>query len=615
MMKSTMAGMFAALAVATGASALAQAEKALPRPEYPRPQFVRADWVNLNGTWTFEFDFGQSGTHAGRELQKSTGFSRTIVVPFCPESRLSGVGYTDFIPAMWYHRKLAIPAAWRGKRIILNFGAVDYEAEIYVDGVTVGYHAGGSSSFSVDLTQYAEAGKTHDLVVRVKDDLVGGNQPSGKQSKAFKSYSCVYTRTTGIWQTVWMEAVDPAGLKSCHIVPDFDNSAFVLTPVFMSDAAKRLRVTATTEDGKLAGKVEMAASSGVSLRLNLSDVRLWAPGAPHLYGIRFEVFNAGGSLVDTVESYAGLRKVSVEDGRICINGKPVYMRLVLDQGFYPDGIWTAPSDAALKRDIELSMAAGFNGARLHQKVFEERFHYWADRLGYLTWGEMASWGSDPVSVPAARNFIPEWCEVVRRDRNHPSIIAWTPFNETWTYRNDPLHHQRTQNDVYDMTKALDPTRPVNSSSGDIHAKTDLWTIHNYRRAPDLREIDTPAGTVWSRDKAYDKLPYHRYDGQPYLIDEFGGLGWVGVDRRQANGDNAWSYGSAIKSEEDFFETLKKEVDVIFAAKRICGYCYTQLTDVEQEQNGVYYYDRTFKFEPAKFKKIFGVDPAFAPWGK
>ena len=283
------------------------------------------------------------------------------------------------------------------------------------------------------------------------------------------------------------------------------------------------------------------------------------------------------------------------------------MRLVLDQGFYPDGIWTAPSDAALKRDIELSMAAGFNGARLHQKVFEERFHYWADKLGYLTWAEMSSWGCEPNNVVAARNFIPEWCEVVRRDLNHPSIIAWTPYNETWK-KNDQLHHQRTQNDVYDLTKALDPTRPVNGSSGEFHAKTDLWTIHNYSRAPKLKEIDVPEGTVWTRDaKSWANIPYTRYDGQPYLLDEFGGLGWIGPERMKA-ADNTWGYGKSIKTEEEFFDILKKEVDCILGIKRICGYCYTQLTDVEQEQNGVYYYDRVPKFDPAKFKAIFGVDP-------
>lgn len=603
-MKTRIITAFLALAAGT---LLHAADTSLPRPEHPRPQFVREQWVNLNGKWTYEFDFGQSGTNPGRELFNSKGFAKTIIVPFCPESSLSGVGYKDFIPAMWYHRKLSIPADWSGKKVFLNFGAVDYESEIYINGKSVAYNAGGSASFSVDLSRFVEAGRTYDLVVRVKDDLKKGTQPSGKQSLRFKSYGCVYTRTTGIWQTVWMEAVDAKGLLDCRIVPDFDGAAFVFTPSFVSDGKARFKATVVTADGKSAGSGEIPAVSGASLRVALSDVRPWSPESPHLYGVKFEVFGKDGTVVDTVSSYAGLRKVSVENGRICINGKPRYMRLVLDQGFYPDGIWTAPSDAALKRDIELSMAAGFNGARLHQKVFEERFHYWADRLGYLTWGEMASWGADPCNVEAARNIIPEWCRIVVRDRNHPSIIVWTPFNETWTYRGNELHHQRTQNDVYDLTKALDPTRPVNSSSGEIHAKTDLWTVHNYSRAPALKVIDTPPGTAWTRDKRYEKIPYATYGGQPYLIDEFGGLGWIGPERRKA-ADNTWAYGNAIKTEAEFFDILEKELEIILGAKSICGYCYTQLTDVEQEQNGVYYYDRVPKFDAAKFRKFFGVDP-------
>jgi len=588
--------------------ALSNVKSSLPRPDYPRPQFERAAWVNLNGLWTYTFDFGQSGLHKGRELYKSKGFEKTILVPFCPESELSGVGYKDFIPAMWYHRKLAIPAEWKGERIFLNFGGVDYESEIYIDGVTAGLHYGGSASFSVDLTQYVTPGKTHDLVIRVKDETIHG-QPRGKQCDAYKSCGCSYTRTTGIWQTVWLEAVDPAGLMSCRIVPDLDGRAFVFTPAYLSERACKLRIAVKTADGKAAGAVEVKAVNGVAVVVPLAVVKTWSPEDPHLYDIVYETVDADGKVRDTVKAYSGLRKVSVENGRVCLNGKPRYLRFVLDQGFYPDGIWTAPSDAALKRDIELSMAAGFNGARLHQKVFEERFHYWADRLGYLTWGEMSSWGSDPTDIIAARNFIPEWCEVVRRDLNHPSIIAWTPYNETWNL-SDPNQHQRAQNDVYELTKAIDPTRPVNGSSGDFHAKTDLWTIHCYDRAPKLGAIDRPEGEVFCPDwlkkgKNLDRLPYWRYDGQPYLIDEFGGLGWIPPERRAA--DNTWGYGNAIKTEEEFFSILKAEVDQILGVKRICGYCYTQLTDVEQEQNGVYYYDRTPKFDVKKFKDIFGRD--------
>ncbi|MGN0827864.1 MAG: glycoside hydrolase family 2 protein [Kiritimatiellia bacterium] len=596
------------LVTATALLCATMAFSGIPRPEHPRPQFERADWINLNGdAWTYTFDFGQSGSDAGRELFRSKGFAQRITVPFCPESSLSGVGHKDFIPAMWYHRKLDLPAAWEGKKILLHFGAVDYESEIYLNGKSIAFHFGGTSSFTVDLTAYAQAGKSYDLVVRVKDQTRGeSHQPRGKQSSHFKSAGCHYTRTTGIWQTVWLEAVHPAGIKQCQIVPDVDNSRFIFTPTFWSDShpAATFRATLKGEDGQVAARAQAKALSGVPAIADLKNPRLWQPGKPYLYEVLFELVAPDGKVLDTVKSYAGLRKVSIVDGRICINNEPCFLRLVLDQGFYPDGIWTAPSDAALRRDIELSMAAGFNGARLHQKVFEERFHYWADKLGYLTWGESSSWGlnvNDPLS---ARNFLPEWAEIVARDRNHPSIIAWTPFNETWDVR-DLIQHQRIQNDAYLLTKMIDPTRPVNTASGDLMSMTDIWAIHNYSRAPKLKEIDVPEDKVWCMHAHWQDVVYHRYQGQPYVLDEFGGLGWIGPERKKA-ADNTWGYGAGIKSEEEFFKILKDEVDLLLGMKRLAGFCYTQLTDVEQEQNGVYYYDRVPKFAPEKFKTIFAA---------
>lgn len=605
-----MNGKWVALAIAAWTGA-AVAE--VPRPEYPRPQFVREAWVNLNGdAWTYQFDFGHTGRDKGRELNKAKGFKDKIIVPFCPESRLSGVGYTDVISAMWYHRKLPIPSAWAGKCIHLNFGGVDYESEIYIDGKSIGLHFGGGASFTVDLTPFVKPGQTHDLVVRIKDDIRGtnGSQPRGKQYEGYQSTGCHYTRTTGIWQTVWLEAIDRGGLESCRIVADFDAGAFVFTPTFLSDDAKEFSVSVKTADGKLAGSIVASAASGVAVRVPLSIKKSWSPESPHLYDVVYEVKNAAGRVIDRVTSYAGLRKITIEDGKICLNGTPRYLRFVLDQGFYPDGIWTAPTDAALKHDIELAMAAGFNGARLHQKVFEERFHYWADRLGYLTWGEIASWGAEPGNIAAARNFLSEWCEVVCRDLNHPSIIAWTPYNETWSVddvgvEGRGIQHQRTQNDVYRLTKALDPTRPVNTASGGIHSLTDIWSIHSYSRPGALyKELAVSEGQSPTENflQKWKDLPYSTYNGQPFLLDEFGGLAWVPPDRRHA--ENTWGYGKTIKTEEEFFSILRGEVEDILKIKSIAGFCYTQLTDVEQEQNGVYFYDRTPKFDVQKFRAIF-----------
>jgi beta-galactosidase/beta-glucuronidase len=584
--------------------ALSVGATSIPRPEYPRAQFVREDWVNLNGEWSYVFDFGQSGREVGRELFKSKGFGGKIIVPFCPESKLSGIGYTDFIPAMWYHRKLTVPARWAGKRIMLNFGAVDWESEVYIDGVSVGVHFGGTSSFSWDLTHFVKPGTTHDLVVRVKDPTRGGGagQPRGKQSSQFKSQGCYYTRVTGIWQTVWMEALESGALLSVRVTPDFDGSRFVFVPRF--NALKRgHRFKAIIKDGeKCVASLDAIATDGVPLAVEVPNAKSWEPGSPFLYDIEYVVTAADGRVLDRVTSYAGMRKIHIEGNRVFLNNKPLYFRLVLDQGYYPDGIWTAPSDAALKKDIELSMAAGFNGARLHQKVFEERFHYWADKLGYLTWGESSSLGVSLCTVNGARHFLGEWRELLERDVNHPSIVAWTPLNETGYFDNDGHEFKRLHRDVYDLAKAIDPMRPVNDASGYIHVKTDLWTRHHYGRADKLKaELDQGPGKVWV-DKWYEKKEC-AYDGQPYINDEFGGLKWIPESRR-ADAAAAWGYGADIKTIEDFYRTLEAEVKAMDAIPGFSGWCYTQLTDVEQEQNGIYNYDRTTKFDMNRIRAIF-----------
>jgi beta-galactosidase/beta-glucuronidase len=331
--------------------------------------------------------------------------------------------------------------------------------------------------------------------------------------------------------------------------------------------------------------------------------------------------NAEGQVVDKVDSYFGMRKIHTEGNKIYLNNKPYYQRLVLDQGFYPDGIWTAPSDAALKKDIELAQAAGFNGARLHQKVFEERFYYWADKLGYLTWGEAPSWGLDANAVEAARNFITEWRNLVVRDINHPSIVAWTPLNEEfWP---DETQFPRFVNDVYTLTKQLDPSRPVNTVSGGIQILTDIWTEHHYEQDPErLRNIIYDNGRMWVRGPAVQArhrgnvgfnrpvlnspFVFPRYDGSiPYILDEFGGIKCL--EANPAKG-GAWGYGSSPKTKEEFYQRLEGQVrGLISLNANMWGWCYTQLTDVEQEQNGIYYYDRTEKYDMERIRKIFQME--------
>ena len=431
-----------------------------PRPEYPRPQFERAAWVNLNGTWNFDFDFGESGIE--RNLHKADKLDKQITVPFCPESKLSGIQHVDFINCVWYQRKISIPSEWNGKKIFLNFGAVDYKSEVYIDGNMVQRHTGGSSSFAVDITRYVKPGQTHNLVVHVKDDVRSGKQTGGKQSGQYASYGCFYTRVTGIWQTVWMEAVDAKGLKTVVVRPDIDQKQLVVMPEFYQESDYTLEVVLKDGD-KTVAKKEVPCSNHAVVVLPVKNMKLWSPETPYLYDLSYTVKDKDGKTVDEVKSYAGMRKVHVSDGKFYLNNKPYFQRLVLDQGFYPDGIWTAPSDEALKNDIVLSKNAGFNGARLHQKVFEERYYYWADKLGYITWGESASWGVDVNDEVAARNFLSEWSEVVVRDRNHPSLVTWTPLNETWSSRDG--EYTRFVRDIYNVTKAIDPTRPVNDASG------------------------------------------------------------------------------------------------------------------------------------------------------
>ena len=575
----------------------------IPRPEYPRPQFQRSPWINLNGRWSYAFDFAKSGVQRG--LAHSEGFDGEITVPFCPESALSGIGHTDFIEMMWYHRRIEVPAGWAGKRALLHFGAVDYESEVFIDGRSVGRHWGGTSSFSCDITPYVVPGRSHNLVVYVRDETRSGVQPGGKQCPDFKSRGCYYTRTTGIWQTVWMEAVSPYGLEDCQIVPDLDGGRFIVVPRFYGvRRGLRFRVT-LLEQGAQVSRSEVAAAHGVACELHVRNPRPWSPASPFLYDLVFEVLDGAGNVLDRAKGYAGLRKVHIEGNRFYLNNEPLYLRLVLDQGFYPDGIWTAPSDQRLKRDVELSMRAGFNGARLHQKVFEERFHYWADRLGYLTWGESSSWGIDLKDEVSARNFLGEWREIVVRDRNHPSIVAWTPFNETWD-TGDGRQHNRLHRDAYDLARALDPTRPINDASGYVHVKTDLWTVHTYEQDPaKLKTQLTPSedGQVYRRFPDREAV----YEGQPYLVDEFGGIKWIS-DPGQQHADDSWGYGEDPRTLEEFYERLDGLVDVVLGFDHICGYCYTQLTDIEQEQNGIYNYDRSAKFDMERIAGIFGRTP-------
>ena len=560
----------------------------LPRSEYPCPQFVRDAWMNLNGPWQFEIDHGASGRTRGLVDRDLTG---TINVPFCPESELSGVNHKDFMAAVWYRRSFTLPKEAEGKRVLLHFGAVDYKCEAWVNGKSLGVHEGGYVSFAFDVTDALVPGENI-LVVCAEDDQRHGRQPYGKQSPRYESFGCSYTRTTGIWQTVWLEWVNPVYIKGVKMIPDAANGKVYLDAEITGCAAGMTLAA----NAFFVGVPEAEASAAVDgnhakLTLTVQNKHLWGPGEGNLYDLHLALLHDHGP-VDEVDSYFALRTISFDGKKCLINGKPVFQRLILDQGFYPDGIYTAPTDDALRGDIELSMAMGFNGARLHQKVFEQRFLYWADKLGYLCWGEMPSWGIDPARPHTMSIFLREWLEVVERDFNAPCIVGWCPYNEVWGESNEGLR-QLTLQMTYRATKAADPTRPCIDTSGGLHTETDIYDIHDYEQDP----------AVFRSHYPHDGMPHEpfrgrqQYDGvKPVFVSEYGGIRWT-------DDVSGWGYGVAPVTAEEFIARYDGLTQALLDQPDHMGFCYTQLTDVEQEQNGLYTYTRKPKFDPAVIAEI------------
>lgn len=579
-----------------------------PRPEYPRPQFTRTDWMCLNGTWEFEKDHADTGLERGVADRQLSG---QIVVPFCFESELSGIGDEDFCEAVWYRRTVHIPRDWNGRDVVLHFQAVDYDATVWVNGIEVGRHRGGWTPFSCDLAGAATAGAEATIVVRARDPK-DGPQARGKQSERYERYGCLYTRTTGIWQSVWLEPVPETHLRRPRITPDLAAGAFHLElPLTGTRRGHTVRASLHDQAGEVSSasvRADLDLAPRLTLPVPEDRVRMWSPEDPHLYDVSLELLDPSGAVVDRAGSYAGLRSITIEGKAVLLNGKSVFQRLVLDQGYYPDGILTAPSDEALVRDIELSMAAGFNGARLHQKVFEERFLYHADRLGYLVWGEFGDWGCnvgrDGDNQQPGATYVAQWLEAVERDYSHPAIVGWCPLNET----RQRMHDRTTVLDdvtrgMFLATKAADVSRPVLDSSGYSHRvpETDIYDSHDYQQDPAAFKADMaglaenapylntgPNDTPWS-------LPY---DGQPYFCSEFGGIWW---NPNAKPGEYSWGYGDRPETLEAFYERFEGLVGVLLDDPDMFGYCYTQLTDVYQEQNGIFGFDRSEKFDLARLR--------------
>ncbi len=576
----------------------------IPRAEHPNPQWERETWKNLNGPWEFEFDFGCSAVE--RRLWEKKRFDREILVPFCPESRLSGIGYTDFINGVAYRKNFELSQEELSGRVLLHFGAVDYETSVYVNGTLVGSHKGGYTSFCFDITKHVAPGP-NTLFVAVKDDVRSGLQPKGKQAHLYASSGCDYTRTTGIWQTVWLEFVPERRIQSAKYYPDPANGKVTVTGLVQGQGT--LQLTALWED-KPVGEAALSVEDGFfTVQLDLSETHLWEPGKGGLYTLLLSFGE------DRVKSYFGLRTAKFQGRKFLLNGKSLFQRFVLDQGFYPDGIYTAPTEEDLVKDIQLSFAAGFNGARLHEKVFEARFLYHCDRLGYLVWGEYPNWGLDHAHPLSTETYLNQWSEAVERDFNHPAIIGWCPFNETWGYREE-REKNALLTSLYKLTKRLDPTRPCIDSSGNYRILSEVYDIHDYdqdtqsfqARWDGLTDrIRETGGVIPAEDPFFNSAPEgpsgrapffnQPYDNQPIFISEYGGIRWPD------DTVEGWGYGNAPATPEEFFARYKGLTEALLNNPEIFGFCYTQLYDVEQEVNGLYTYGRVQKFDISLIRKI------------
>ena len=571
----------------------------IPRCEHPRPDRKREEWLSLNGEWDFEVDNARVGKWKG--FCESKSFSEKIIVPFCPESKLSGLEHTDFMQAVWYRRDFSVPNEWCGKRVFLHIDACDWESTVYVNGKEVGSHTGGYTPFEFDITDFLSDNGNY-VTVYAEDDTRNSMQPTGKQATSrLEHYGCYYTRNTGIWQSVWLEAKDRAHVISYKAYPNISDASVALN-VMTSDSArgKTLRVTASYEGRKMGEAEAKIISSSTTVSIFLSEKHLWEMGCGRLYDLKFEIVDE--DVIDVLDGYFGLREVGLTKSGFTLNGETVFLRFVLDQGYYPDGIITAPSDEELKADIIRSMECGFNGARLHQKVFEPRFLYHADKLGYMVFGEYPNWGLDHTRVDSIYSILPEWICAVDRDFSHPSVIGWCPFNETW----DLYNRKRAEivvETVYDVTKAKDPTRPIIADSGSWPTKRgDAHDVHDYEQDPEIfRQNYAGAENGLVCDQLYrmDKNRQFFDVNRPVFVSEFGGIKWV----HGKTEDKSWGYGKDVQNEKEFFERLEGLVDSLLENKYIIGFCYTQLYDVELEQNGFLTYERVYKFAPERFKKI------------
>lgn len=583
------------------------------REEYPRPDFVRGEWMNLNGSWSFEYG----------------GKRARIEVPFVCQSRLSGIGERIAQDHVAYEREFAVPADWRGRRVILRFGAVDYQCSVFVNGSCAGSHTGGQTPFSFDVTPYLTWGGER-VRVEVYDPLRDECIPRGKQFWEEESKFIWYTPSTGIWQSVWLEPVEAARLEWIHFTPDIDEGTVKMEYLLAetSPLPGRVRIRIRLGDQEVFEGSMTCNTPRNSLTVDVFRKKAmegsfhftgnyWSTEHPVLYDVQVQVEDGAGRVADCVDTYFGMRKIHVEDGKLYLNNQPYYHKLLLDQGYWEDGLVTAPSDEDYQEDIRKSKEMGFNGCRKHEKVEDPRFLYWADKMGFLVWEAMASFWS--YTPQAAAAFTREWMDVIQRDYNHPCIVVWGMLNESWGVPR--IYSNRQQQDfsrgLYYLARGLDPTRLVISNDGWEMTETDICAVHSYKHGEkdDQAQHQVFADCLKRVDvihRVMEKLTFavgSSYKGQPVALTECGGIavkkGPEGMAQTGEGAQEGKDWGYTRASDGEFLEEYERIIGSIYESELLSGFCYTQLTDVEQEVNGLLTRDHQYKFDPEQIRRING----------
>ena len=576
-------------------------ETVIPRPEYPRPLLVRDAWLNLNGRWAFQMDPQNRGMTQGW-FDSGLPQPTQVVVPYAVESAASEIHDSAPADVLWYEREFVNPAEWDA-RVMLRVGACDHWTRVFINGQEVGQHRGGYAPFGFDI-DHALTDGINRITLRVEDSL-SWTQPRGKQAGTTR-WPIDYDGVTGIWQTVWLEPLPMVCIESTAFEYKVASAELTYIVGFSAQVDGLLEATISDEGKVIASaSAETDLRSETRLRFVIEHPKLWSPDSPHLYDVTFKLINHHASDIDTVESYVGLREISVVDGELRLNNQPLYLRGILDQGYFPEGWYTALADEDIRHDVELTLAMGFNCARKHQKAEDPRYLYWADKLGLLVWAEMPS--GRIFSTELIESLTSEWVDLIKRDRGHPCIMAWVPFNESWgVWHQASRPAQRAFVDgIVGLTKALDSSRCVVGNDGWEFSAGDLWTLHLYFEnravASRLEElIEDPSKSVtdeYGGHRRAGALPTAAVAGLPILLTECGGIGFGRYS------DSDFSYGDIPQSEKALEQQIRHITDMIHAAKSLQGFVWTQLTDIQQEINGLLYFDRTPKLPLATINAL------------